>query len=172
MYGPLMRWRVLGAACSLVGMMGGCGGTVHYDRAQYCLGTIARLSYSNSLVVKREVMPMRTREGGVSVEYALLFQNEGAEPAQLALSEAYAKLDGEPELATVRCASHGVLPSRAIQVAAGQRVRVDCRLGLTAAGVLEARASDRQLAFWLPVLSGGQVVELEFIYRLKLEDLS
>lgn len=155
-----------------MGLLSGCGGAVPYDRAEYSLGTVARLAYSNSLVVKREVLPERTRNGRLSVEYALLFQNEGAETAQLALSEAYAKLDGEPDLATVRCASHGFLPSRAIQVAAGQRVRVDCRLSLTAEGIVEARTSDRQLAFWLPVLSGGQVVELEFIYRLKIEDLS
>jgi hypothetical protein len=153
-------------------MVSGCGSASQYDRAEYDLGTVARLSYTNSLVVKRQVMPKRTRGGGLSVEYSLLFQNEGTEVAQLALSEAYAKLDGEADLATVSCAAHGFLPSRTIQVPAGQRLRVDCQLGLTPEGIAEARVSDRQLAFWLTVLSAGQVVELGFHYRLKLEDLS
>ena len=167
-----MWWRVSGVVCTVVGLLSGCGGGSRYDRAEYNLGTVARLAYTNSLVVKREVMPVRTRDGGLSVEYALLFQNEGAEVAQLALSDAHALLDGEPDLATVSCAAHGFLPSHAIQVPAGQRVRVDCRLGLTPEGIAEARVSDRQLAFSLTVLSSGRVEELVFTYRLQLEDLS
>src|SRR5687767_7307596 len=123
--------------------LGGCGGG-GYDRAQYSVGAVAGVLFSNSLVVTRQVLPQRTPDGGLSVEYALLFQNVGAADARLGLAEAYAKLDGEPDLALARCAAHGASPSPALVITPGQRLRVDCRLSLTPEGLAEARSSDRE----------------------------
>jgi hypothetical protein len=153
-----------------LGALSGCGAG-GYDRAQYSVGAVAGVLFSNSLVVTRQVLPQKT-PNGLSVEYALLFQNESAAAARLGLAEAHAKLDGEPDLALARCAAHGSLPSAALVIPPGQRMRVDCRLSLTPEGLAEARASDRELLLTLPLLSGGELVTLSFTYRLKLEDAS
>jgi hypothetical protein len=154
-----------------LGALSGCGGG-GYDRAQYSVGAVAGVLFSNSLVVTRHVLPQKTPNGGLSVEYALLFQNQSAAAARLGLAEAHAKLDGEPDLALARCAAHGSLPSVTLVIPPGQRMRVDCRLSLTPEGLAEARASDRELLLVVPLLSGGELVMLSFTYRLKLEDAS
>jgi hypothetical protein len=166
-----MWWRKAGGLLLALGVLGGCGAD-GYDRAQYAVGSVGGVLFSNSLVVTRQVLPQRSANGGLSLEYALLFQNEGASSARLGLADAYAKLDGEPDLAQVRCGAHGSSPSPALDIAPGQRLRVDCRLSLTPEGLVEARISDRELLLAVPLLSGGQLVTLSFTYRLKLEDAS
>jgi hypothetical protein len=162
----------LGAVVAAALLLVGCGGAPEHTRTDYAIGAAGRVLFSNSLVVQRRVQPQRTPDGSLVVEYAVTFQNEGAELAQIALADAYAFLDGEPDLATVRCAARGAPRSHSLNIAVGQRVRVDCVLGLTANGIREARSADRELAFRLPVLSAGQLVTLTFAYRLSLEDLA
>jgi hypothetical protein len=152
--------------------LAGCGGPAVYDRAEYTAGSVASLLFSNSLVVTREVRPQKLPRGGISVDYSLLFQNEGAESARLGLAEVKAKLNGQLQRVAVSCAAHGYLPSRSLDLPAGQRLRVDCRLSLTPAGIREARVSDSEIAFAVPVLSAGRLVEPSFAFRLKLEDFS
>lgn len=167
-----MRWSSMGARALLALGLVGCGGPAVYDRAEYTAGSVASVLFSNSLVVTREVKPRKVSGGGIKVEYALLFQNEGAESARLGLAEATAKLNGQLGRVVVSCGQHGYLPSRSLNLLAGQRLRVDCRLTLTAAGITDARGSDSEIAFAIPVLSAGRLVEPSFTFRLKLEDLS
>lgn len=165
-----MRWLGSGAWVAAACVWCGCSSPPPYDRAQYSVGSVASVLFSNTLVVTREVLPRKSASGSLEVEYALLFQNEGAEAVRLLLSEATAQLNGLPERATVRCAAHGYLPSAALSLPPGQRLRLDCTLGLTAQGVSDARSADTEIVFELPVLSGGRLVTPSFEYRLKLED--
>jgi hypothetical protein len=167
-----MRWSSLGAWAVCGFGLAGCGGAASYDRAEYTAGSVASLLFSNSLVITREVRPRKLPGGGIKVDYALLFQNEGAEPARLGLAEVTAKLNDQPERVVVTCGQHGYLPSRSLDLPAGQRLRIDCRLTLTSAGVREARASDSEIVFAIPILSAGRLVEPSFAFRLKREDLS
>lgn len=142
-----------------------------YERAQYRVGAVGGVLYSNSLVVGREVAPRKTATGP-RVEYALLLQNEGNEIAKLGLSEVTAELNGQRGRVQARCAQHGFLPSRSLDLRPGQRLRLDCQLSLTPSGAQEARTSDSEIVFGVPILYAGQLVTPEFSYRLTLEDSS
>ena len=142
-----------------------------YDRASFELASVQGVLFSNSLVVSGKVLPERT-DSSVSLTYPLLFQNQGNEVATLALAGAVALLDGEQGRVVVRCGEHGYLPSASLSLQPADRVRVDCVLTLTAAGLAVARSGDSELVLEVPVLSGGRMALASFSYRFVLEDVS
>jgi hypothetical protein len=151
-------------------MSAGCA-SPGYDRASYELGSVASVLFSNSLVIAGKVEPQRTSRG-FTVTYPLLFQNQGHATASLGLAEAEASLNGEAAHVVVRCGEHGYLPSASLSLPAGQRLRVDCVLSLTASGLRTARSGDAELLLEVPVLSEGSLRSASFGYLLKLEDVS
>jgi hypothetical protein len=166
----MWRWSrvVVGAVAALSGIA--CE-KAPYDRAPYAVGSVAGVLYSNLLVVTAEEEP--TRVGGeLLVTYPLLFQNAGAEPAQLGVSSAAVLLNGVPGRASARCAERGGAAAASVDLPPGRRVRVNCEMKLTPAGLAEARTADSQLTLAVPVLSAGRVLSPEFSFRLKLEDAS
>lgn len=163
----MWRWLVGVGLASAVSA--GCGSP--YDRASFELASVRGVLFSNSLIVAGKVLPERT-SSGVSLTYPLLFQNQGNESALLALAGATALHDGESGRIVVRCAAHGYLPSASLTLQPGDRVRIDCVLTLTAAGLATARGGDSDVVLKVPLLSGGRMAVASFNYRFMLEDVS